>query len=163
MNSRLTLGRTAFIKQGFMLCLLAASPVILSQRSLAVDTKGKNETADTVLDPASVGGEAASVVQVANLIYAGTKTSECFSDHFLQRAESGLSHQHSRRLHSVKLSSEEIFSFPLLIMTGEGEFELLESGTREPASIHRARRIFTRLSGFARRRNGIVRFAVRWR
>lgn len=93
----------------------------------AVDTAAKKETADTVLDPASVGGEAASVVQVANLIYAGTKTSECFSDHFLRRAESDSAISTSRRLHSVKLASEEIFSFPLLIMTGEGEFELLES------------------------------------
>jgi hypothetical protein len=80
---------------------------------------------DIVAEPASTGGEAKSVVQVANLIYAGTKTSECFADHFLRRAEQSSSISTSRRLHSVKLSSEEIFSFPMLIMTGEGEFKLL--------------------------------------
>lgn len=83
--------------------------------------KGPN----VVAEPASAGGEAKSIVQVANLIYAGTKTSECFADHFLRRAEQSSSISTSRRLHSVKLGSEEIFSFPILIMTGEGEFKLL--------------------------------------
>lgn len=91
--------------------------------------RGADEEAATdagvVADPASQGGEAASVVQVANLIYAGTKTSECFSDHFLQRAEQESAISTSRRLHSVKLASAEIYDFPMLIMTGEGEFTLL--------------------------------------
>ncbi len=91
--------------------------------SLADDKKGKS---DVVSEPASVGGEPGSVVQVANLIYAGTKSSECFSDHFLRRAEKDSSISTSRRLHSVKLASDEIYSFPVLIMTGEGEFTLLE-------------------------------------
>lgn len=91
--------------------------------ALADDKKGKGSV---VLEPASVGGEPGSVVQVANLIYAGTKTSECFSDHFLRRAEKDSSISTSRRLHSVKLASDEIYSFPVLIMTGEGEFHLLD-------------------------------------
>lgn len=78
-----------------------------------------------VADPATLGGETDSVVQVANLIYAGTKTSECFADHFLRRAEQDSAISTSRRLHSVKLASDEIYSFPMVIMTGEGEFELL--------------------------------------
>src|SRR5205823_5651581 len=84
----------------------------------------KTNIAGAVPDPASVGGEPASIVQVANLIYAGTKTSECFADHFLRRAEQDSSISTSRRLHSVKLGSDEIYNFPLLIMTGEGKFEL---------------------------------------
>jgi hypothetical protein len=82
-------------------------------------------TADVIAEPASAGGEAESVVQVANVIYAGTKTSECFADHFLRRAEQSSSITTSRRLHSVKLADDEIFSFPMLIMTGEGAFTLL--------------------------------------
>ncbi len=78
-----------------------------------------------VADPANQGGEAASIVQVANLIYAGTKTSECFADHFLRRAEQDSAISTSRRLHSVKLGSGEIYQFPIVIMTGEGEFTLL--------------------------------------
>jgi len=85
----------------------------------------KKPQSNVVADPASLGGEAASVVQVANLIYAGTKTSECFADHFLRRAEQDSAISTSRRLHSVKLASDEIYNFPLLIMTGEGEFNLL--------------------------------------
>jgi hypothetical protein len=75
-------------------------------------------------EPKQVGGESQGVVQVANLIYAGSKSSKCFADHFLVRAESDSKISTSRRFHSVKLSSEELFEFPLVIMTGEGAFEL---------------------------------------
>src|SRR5262249_22766272 len=33
----------------------------------------------------------------------------------------------SRRFHAVKLHSDEVFSFPLVIMTGEGAFQLQEA------------------------------------
>lgn len=78
-----------------------------------------------IADPALVGGESSSVIKVANLVYAGTKTSECFSDHFLRRAEESSSISTSRRLHSVKLASDEVYNFPMIIMNGEGEFTLL--------------------------------------
>jgi hypothetical protein len=81
-----------------------------------------------VPDPKGVGGETNSVVQVANLIYAGTKSSKCFSDHFLLKAEQDSTISTSRRFHSVKLSSDELFDYPLVIMTGEGAFELLDTG-----------------------------------
>ena len=71
------------------------------------------------------GGDAGPV-RVGVLSYGPEhKTSECFSDHFLRRAEKDSSISTSRRLHSVKLASEEIYDFPVLIMTGEGEFTLL--------------------------------------
>jgi hypothetical protein len=76
------------------------------------------------LEPQQVGGEPEGIVQVANLIYAGTKTSKCFSDHFLIQAEKDSAISTSRRFHAVKLSSQELFEFPLVIMTGEGAFEL---------------------------------------
>ena len=71
-----------------------------------------------------LGGEAHSIVQVANLVYSGTKSSQCFSDHFLAKAEKESAISTSRRFHAVKLSSDELFSFPLVIMTGEGAFTL---------------------------------------
>ncbi|MFO0942451.1 MAG: DUF4159 domain-containing protein [Pirellulales bacterium] len=93
----------------------------------SADDKDKGKPRSNVIaDPTSVGVEASSVVQVANLIYAGTKTSECFSDHFLRRAEKDSAISTSRRLHSVKLGSAEIFNFPMIVMTGEGEFTLLQ-------------------------------------
>ena len=78
----------------------------------------------TVPDSKHVGGEPDGVVQVANLVYAKTKSSECFADHFLVQAEQESSISTSRRFHAVKLDSDEIYNFPLIIMTGEGAFEL---------------------------------------
>ena len=77
-------------------------------------------------DSRHVGGEPESIVQVANLVYAGTKSSHCFSDHFLARAEKESAISTSRRFHAAKLASDEIFSFPLVIMTGEGSFQLTD-------------------------------------
>jgi hypothetical protein len=77
-----------------------------------------------VPDPKQTGGEPDSVVQVANLVYAGVKSSQCFADHFLIAAEKETTISTSRRFHAVKLGSEEIYGYPLLIMTGEGEFQL---------------------------------------
>src|SRR3982750_2588272 len=74
--------------------------------------------------PKPAGGEPDGVVQVANLVYAGTKSSTCFSDHFLAQAEKDSHVSTSRRFHAVKLASDELFEFPLVIMTGEGTFEL---------------------------------------
>lgn len=81
----------------------------------------------TVPDPVHTGGETESLVQVANLVYAGSKSSECFADHFLIRAENESTISTSRRFHAVKLSSSDIYNYPLLIMTGEGEFVLSDS------------------------------------
>ena len=78
----------------------------------------------TVPDPPQPGGEPQSIVQVANLVYAGTKSSKCFSDHFLVKAEKESAISTSRRFHAVKLASDELYAFPLVIMTGEGEFTL---------------------------------------
>ncbi|MGO8689659.1 MAG: DUF4159 domain-containing protein [Thermoguttaceae bacterium] len=73
------------------------------------------------------GGEPDGIVQVANLVYAGTKSSHCFSDHFLIKAEKETSISTSRRFHAVKLSSEAMYDFPLVIMTGEGDFQLSDA------------------------------------
>ncbi len=78
----------------------------------------------TAAEAKNVGGEPQGIVHVANLIYAGFKSSKCFSDHFLIDAEQATSISTSRRFHAVKLSSDEVFEFPLVIMTGEGEFSL---------------------------------------
>ncbi len=77
-----------------------------------------------VPDAHQAGGEPDGIVQVANLVYAGTKSSRCFSDHFLIKAERDSAISTSRRFHAVKLGSENVFEFPLVIMTGEGDFQL---------------------------------------
>lgn len=63
-------------------------------------------------------------VSCGNLIYAGTKTSRCFSDEFLSTVQQKTSIATERRFKAVKLGSEELFKFPFVIMTGEGEFTL---------------------------------------
>ncbi len=78
-------------------------------------------------EPKQAGGEPDGIVQVANLVYAGTKSSKCFSDHFLIQAEKDSTISTSRRFHAIKLSSEELFQYPLVIMTGEGAFQLLDA------------------------------------
>jgi hypothetical protein len=109
---------------------LAAGAAFISL-SLASDDEPKKTapgaakpSVKVVQEPKQTGGEPDGIVQVANLVYAGTKSSQCFSDHFLIQAEKESSISTSRRFHAAKLGSEEVFGFPLVIMTGEGEFSL---------------------------------------
>lgn len=64
------------------------------------------------------------VVQCGNLIYAGTQTSRCFSDEFLSTVQQKTSISTSRRFRAVRLDNEELFRFPFVVMTGEGDFVL---------------------------------------
>jgi hypothetical protein len=69
------------------------------------------------------GGDA---VECANLIYAGTKSSVCFSEEFLSRVASESSISTSRKFKPVKLGEKEVFRFPFAVMTGEGAFTLTD-------------------------------------
>ena len=62
--------------------------------------------------------------QCANLIYAGNKTSVCFSDRFLQRLQIETNIDANPSLIKVRLDSNDLYSFPFAIMTGEGGFSL---------------------------------------
>jgi hypothetical protein len=104
-------------------CLVGAIRAADPETASAKADAGKT----SVREPQHTGGEPESIVQVANLVYAGTKSSKCFADHFLVKAEKESSISTSRRFHAVKLSSEDLFSYPLVIMTGEGEFTLPDS------------------------------------
>ena len=63
-------------------------------------------------------------VECGNLIYAGTRTSKCFSDEFLTTVQQKTSISTERRFKAVKLADEELFKIPFVIMTGEGDFNL---------------------------------------
>src|SRR5947209_15773591 len=112
MSRRVVASRAVWVAAG----LLAVGLGVLAQNPPRPDAAGA--------DGKHLGGEPDSIVQVANLIYAGIKSSHCFSDHFLIQAEKESSIATSRRFHAVKLGSDELFSFPLVIMTGEGSFDL---------------------------------------
>lgn len=75
---------------------------------------------------ASGAGESSDAVHVANLIYAGTRSSVCFSDKFLSAAARDTTIHTARKFKPVKLSDPEIFNYPFAIMTGEGEFTLTQ-------------------------------------
>lgn len=118
------------LKLTFFIALLAsvlcAAAFTADDGKKAAEAKGKNDKAPAAADSFEPpDGENASSVQVGNLIYAGVRSSVCFSDHFLQLAETNSSISTSRRFHAVKTSSTELFKYPFVIMTGEGAFKLL--------------------------------------
>ena len=106
------------------LLILFATAIYGEPRVARPGKPGPTPTISNVPEPQQPGGEPQSIVQVANLVYAGTKSSKCFSDHFLVKAEKESAISTSRRFHAVKLASDELYSFPLVIMTGEGDFSL---------------------------------------
>jgi hypothetical protein len=111
------------VRRAFSLVLLAAASLVVPALALHGEPT-KTDPGSGSAEPKQVGGEPDGIVQVANLVYAGIKSSQCFSDHFLIKAEKETAISTSRRFHAVKLSSTEVFGFPLVIMTGEGDFTL---------------------------------------
>jgi len=111
-----------------LLLIMCFAGLVWAAAVCADDGSSAGGAADTtpIADPSQVGGEDGSVVQVANLIYARVKSSKCFSDHFLVKADNESAISTSRRFHSVKLESDDVFQFPFVIMTGEGSFKLTD-------------------------------------
>jgi len=108
-----------------------ADPAVPSQTASGTLTRTTPSrvvaTRPAPIESKQVGGEPDGIVQVANLVYAGTKSSRCFSDHFLVQAEKDSAISTSRRFHAVKLESNDLFDFPMVIMTGEGTFTLRDA------------------------------------
>ena len=75
---------------------------------------------------APAGEPAGDAVECANLIYAGTKSSVCFSEEFLSTVAAESSINTSRKFKAVKLGEREVFRFPFAVMTGEGAFTLTD-------------------------------------
>ena len=65
-------------------------------------------------------------LKCANLIYAGSKSSVCFSSMFLDRVKLETNCEPSTDFTPVKLAGEDMFKYPFAVMTGEGEFTLLD-------------------------------------
>lgn len=107
--------------------LLGLTVLAVAALGLLIDASVPKADTSSVPDAKQSGGEPDSVVQVANLVYAGTKSSECFADHFLIQAERESAISTSRRFHAVKLASDDLYEFPLVIMTGEGTFQLSDA------------------------------------
>jgi len=98
-----------------VLLLLVAAALGADAPSSAGDGKPAEE-------PAKDGTRAP--VRVATAVYAGGKTSECFSEGFLTTVERHTKISVDRHFHKTELASEKLFEFPFLVMTGEGRFDL---------------------------------------
>lgn len=83
--------------------------------------KWKTLIACILLVPAAAASDS---VQCGNLVFGGTHTSRCFSDEFLSAVQRETTIVTERRFKTVKLDSGELFDFPFVIMTGEGDFHL---------------------------------------
>lgn len=88
-------------------------PLLLLFLSSALPARAAEETA-------------AETVECANLIYAGTKSSVCFSEQFLSTVAGETTINTSRKFKPVKLSEKEVFHFPFAVITGEGAFTLTD-------------------------------------
>jgi Domain of unknown function (DUF4159) len=75
------------------------------------------------------------LVECANLIYAGTKSSVCFSEEFLSTVASETTVNTARKFKPVKLAEKEVFRFPFAVMTGEGSFTLTD-GERKNLKLY---------------------------
>lgn len=74
--------------------------------------------------PKALAEPGVDVIECANLIYAGVKSSICFSESFLTAVSRETTIRTSRKFKPVKLSEADIFEFPFVVMTGEGDFSL---------------------------------------
>lgn len=134
MKRTMQISATAAAPLLLLLALAAGLPVVAQEGPSGTETVAAVTPADAsqgaasiVPDPQQSGGEPDGIVQVANLVYAGVRSSRCFSDHFLIRAEKETTISTSRRFHAVKLASDDLYEYPLVIMTGEGSFRLPDS------------------------------------
>ncbi|MCE9591985.1 MAG: DUF4159 domain-containing protein [Planctomycetes bacterium] len=73
------------------------------------------------------GGDDPSLVHCANLTYSGSKTSVCFSDQFLAQAAQDTHIRTAAHFTSVRMDSQELFSHPFAILTGEGDFTFTDA------------------------------------
>lgn len=73
----------------------------------------------------------ARLVAVGNLIYAGDKTSVCFSDRFLTTVETEAGINTEKRMRAVRLDQpDELMAVPFAVMNGQVDF-VLPAGERE--------------------------------
>ncbi len=70
------------------------------------------------------------LLKCANLTYAGSKSSVCFSEEFLSTIRRETNCEPESRFTPVRLAKDDMFKFPFAIMTGEGTFRLMDRERR---------------------------------
>jgi len=115
--------------------VLTAALLIAALPARGREPKGTNAIPMST-GPAAVR-DGAEVIQVANLIYAGSKSSVCFSPKFLASLAEDTNIDTDPLFAPVKLSQESLYNYPFAIMTGEGVFTLLDQERRNLAAYLR--------------------------
>jgi hypothetical protein len=107
-----------------------------SDGASGTDTPATRDTAsdnasDTAADsspgsPASPATQpgAEGLVRVGMLVYADGKTGVCFADGFLATVGRETQVNLSRRMEAVDLSSDDLYRYPFVVMSGTGAFRL---------------------------------------
>lgn len=67
------------------------------------------------------------LIRVATLRYGGGKEPTCFAASFLDRVARETGANVQRTFDAVELASEELFGYPLVVFSGEGEFTLSDA------------------------------------
>jgi len=107
----------------------SAPPAVVSAWPVVSPTNTVvSATNTTAVTTASPRGE--DVLTCANWIYAGSKSSVCFSPKFLTTVREATHLNADIQFTPIKLSAREIFDHPFAVMTGEGAFTLLEDERR---------------------------------
>jgi hypothetical protein len=97
------------------------SVLILFVTSAAIAAAGQQGSSKPVVD---------DQVKCANLIYAVSKSSVCFSEKFLDTVRQETNCQPQKGFTPVKLATDDVFHYPFAVMTGEGLFQLTEQERR---------------------------------
>jgi len=109
------------MKKYILLSLLVLVGVIFIQIPLNAAPAEKKQLPKAAKDDTDK-----DLLQCANLIYAGSKSSVCFSEKFLSTITKETNCQPQQKFTQVRLAKDDMFKFPFAIMTGEGAFKLLE-------------------------------------
>jgi hypothetical protein len=67
-----------------------------------------------------------TLLQCANLIYAGNKSSVCFADNFLKDAAAQTNLRVNKRFCPVRMDAEALYDYPFSVMSGNESFSLTE-------------------------------------
>jgi len=73
----------------------------------------------------------APLLQCANLVYAGSQSSVCFSDHFLEDVGRDTNLRVKPGFTPVRLDSDDLFNYPFCVMSGNDNFSLSQKERKQ--------------------------------
>lgn len=107
-----------------VLPLLAVLALLMSPGARAESAAG--DASASANEARESDGPPSRVIRAAKLIYGGDKSSVCFAEHFLTDFSEQTGIAVDPTLTAVRADTGELFNYPFVVMTGEGEFALTE-------------------------------------